>query len=181
MKHILALFLSTLSEPLFIFLLIAFVPQFGLSPSQLLTYRVVIFVFMFLVCVARFYLAKKLKTNWDISDRKKRVTSLGYLLGIVLLLFAVILQFHNSLLTHFYIFIMCWFFGFALISLKLKISGHVGVLVLLCNLVGFWPLYVTIPLVAWSRLELKRHTMFEIIGGLVYSQLLYETWIRFFR
>lgn len=72
------------------------------------------------------------------------------------------------------------------ITLKWKISGHctavTGLVVLTLALFGenLLPLTLLIPLVAWSRVRLKRHTLSQTIagafmGGVIVSSLLYFT------
>ena len=73
-----------------------------------------------------------------------------------------------------------------LITLRWKISGHCtavsGLVVLALALFGenLLPLTLLIPLVAWSRIRLKRHTLAQTIAGsfmgaLIVSTLLYFT------
>jgi len=73
-----------------------------------------------------------------------------------------------------------------IITLRWKISGHctavAGLVVLTLALFGenLLPLILLIPLVAWSRIRLKRHTLAQTIAGsfmgaLIVSTLLYFT------
>jgi len=68
-----------------------------------------------------------------------------------------------------------WFIGDIAITSKIKISGHIQILVLTIGYMIAWygaamiPLLVLIPFVGWSRLVLKRHTLVEVIGGVLYS------------
>jgi len=77
-------------------------------------------------------------------------------------------------------------FFMLLITLKWKISGHctavTGLVVLALALFGenLLPLTLLIPLVAWSRVRLKRHTLSQTVagafmGGVIVSTLLYFT------
>ncbi len=61
--------------------------------------------------------------------------------------------------------------GLFLVNLKWKISAHAAATAGFSSL-GFWlggvyalPLFVFIPIVAWSRVHLKRHTLSQTIAG----------------
>ncbi|KKT34555.1 MAG: hypothetical protein UW22_C0071G0001 [Candidatus Gottesmanbacteria bacterium GW2011_GWB1_44_11c] len=82
-------------------------------------------------------------------------------------------------MQQFFLFLLVSFFGFFLITLKFKISGHMWTATLLICMFVYWygwimvPLFLMIPLIAWSRLMLKRHTVGEVIGGVVYSIMVF--------
>lgn len=172
-----ASWISKLTEPmvLVVGLMTLGAWQQGLRGMPFL-YFVVYIVFFFLGSLAlRILAVKKLQTNWDISDREKRVKSLVPFLGICAVFFSCILFWNNAGLTHFGIGLVTWLLGFALITLRTKISGHMAVLTLLFGymIIWFgaywWLSLVLFPFVAWSRLILKRHTIIEVIGGVLYS------------
>lgn len=83
------------------------------------------------------------------------------------------------------LFYEIWLFGFLLISLLFKISGHAGSITLATGLLmswyGFawWPILLLIPLVGWSRVVTKNHTVAQVVIGIAYSFILliaYEIW-----
>lgn len=123
----------------------------------------------------RLYAMKKLDTNWDISDRAKRVKSLVPFLGICAVFFGCMLLWGNAALVRFGMTLVIWILGFVLITLRTKISGHLGVLTLTLGFLIIWfgaiwlPGLLLLPVVGWSRLVLRRHTMTEVIGGILYS------------
>jgi len=127
--------------------------------------------------IARIYAVKILRTNWDISDRAKRVQSLIPLIGICIGFLLGLLLWDNQGLIRFGSMLLLWLVGFSLITLKTKISGHMAVLTFSVGLLLYWyglvalPLMALLPMVGWSRLVLKRHTMIEVIGGTLYSTI----------
>ncbi len=118
------------------------------------------------------YWAKKLGTDKDISNRSDRYTPLivgiiSYFIGFLVSLFTGIDNFLTALL-------LCYSINTGvvlLITVKWKISVHttglsgpVGALILLLGPVGaaFGIIY---PVLIWSRVLLKKHTMAQAIAG----------------
>ena len=64
------------------------------------------------------------------------------------------------------------------ISYYWKISLHSAMVTFFVTMIliiygyVYWPIAVAIPLVAWSRLELKRHTIFQLIGGFLLALII---------
>jgi membrane-associated phospholipid phosphatase len=112
-----------------------------------------------------------------LSDRKKRVQSFIPFFGICAVFFSCMLVWQNSGLTGFGVGLLGWLLGFALITLRTKISGHMAILTLTLGYCilwfgAYWLIgLIFLPLVAWSRLVLKRHTLVEVIGGILYSSV----------
>jgi membrane-associated phospholipid phosphatase len=127
-----------------------------------------------------FYTIKKhWVKDWDISDRKQRVR-VFLVFSFILIFDLVVLRSQEIIFP--YIIILCfWFVGFFIITLFWKISGHTGVatlVILLVMVVGesslkdwvlIYVLCISIPLIAWSRVALKKHTILQVIGGTVYA------------
>lgn len=139
-------------------------------------YFVAYILFFFLASFGlRMFAMKKLNTNWDISDREKRIKSLVPFLGLCAVIFSCLLFWRNPGLTRFGIGLLVWLVGFSLITTRTKISGHMSILTLTLGYMimwygaYWWLSLVFLPFVAWSRLVLKRHTMIEVIGGVLYS------------
>ena len=118
-------------------------------------------------------------TNWDISNRKQRVRALSVCFLFLLIDWAVVSLFGTPFVKQIFILFSLVFFGFFCITLRYKISGHMLVttfILLLCirwygN--GMMLCLGIIPLLAWSRLVLKRHTLFEVIGGVLYACVMF--------
>jgi len=158
-----------------VILLIAGAWQAGLRDAAFISFICYVGLFFLASWGLRLYAMKKLDTNWDISDRAKRVKSLVPFLGICAVFFGCMLLWGNGTLTRFGIALVVWILGFVLITLRTKISGHLGVLTLTLGFLTLWfgalwlPSLILLPIVGWSRLVLKRHTMTEVIGGVLYS------------
>lgn len=118
------------------------------------------------------YWAKKLNTDKDISNRQDRFTPLvvgivSYFIGFLVSLALGLSDFLTALL-------LCYSINTGvvlLITAKWKISVHttglsgpVGALILLLGPIGalFGILY---PILIWSRVTLKKHTLAQVIAG----------------
>lgn len=180
-----ALFISTVFEPMTVLLVVSVFGGWyaGLRGVSLYWYYGYLFSFLAIVSFMRFVMAKKDHTNWDVSERKKRITPLLVLMGIFLGNLWIVSMFGASNLTAYNASWFIWIVGFFLITLKTKISGHLSVLTLALGFlirwygVSYWPILLLLPLVGWSRIVLKRHTLVEVFGGILYSAfLLFFLW-----
>ncbi len=154
--------------------------QSGLRGAFLIGYDAYLCGFVVIIGLVRAVMARRARTNWDISDHKKRLLPLLVLtviFGVNLVITNSI--FHNTGLLNMHRLWFIWIIGFYLITLKTKISGHISVLTLASGQIIWWfgpaltPVLVSIPLVAWSRVVLKRHTLVEVIGGFLYSLIFF--------
>lgn len=172
--------ISRIFEPMIVMSIIALLGGWraGLRGGAYVGYATILICLSLFIAFVRLRMVKKLKTNWDISERHKRIHLLFLLLGFVMVLFGSITFWHNSELTKLYGFFLLWLVGFLLITLKIKASGHVGVVTLLIGLCALWfgsrffSMVVFIPLVGWSRYRLRRHAIDEVVIGFVYSVIL---------
>ena len=160
--------------PLFVIicLTLSFGPN-GFDVSKFIVLEVVSLVFASLLPMAIIlYWAKKLGTDRDISNRGDRYTPLivgiiSYFIGFLICMFFNLDGFLTALL-------LCYSVNTGVvlvITTKWKISVHttglsgpVGALVLLLGPVGaaFGMIY---PIVIWSRVLLKKHTLAQAITG----------------
>lgn len=128
-----------------------------------------------MVAIARVKFMRSMKTNWDVSNRVKRVRLLILLLAFSVVLFWSIHVWQNSVLTQVYELFVLWLIGFFLITLRIKISGHMAVLVFAIGLlvswfeISLWSLLILVPMLGWSRVKLKRHSVLEVVLGTAYS------------
>jgi membrane-associated phospholipid phosphatase len=59
----------------------------------------------------------------------------------------------------------------AMITIKWKISGHSATVASITMVIVWmlgastWYIFLTVPLVAWARIRIKRHTLLQTIGG----------------
>lgn len=174
-----ASFISSLTEPMVLVSVVMLLGgwQVGLRGLAWVYYVMYLLIISAVLWVARIYAVKFLRTNWDISDRPKRVQSLIPLIAISIGFLLGLLLWNNQGLIRFGSMLLLWLVGFSLITFKTKISGHMAVLTLTSGLLLYWygvfamPLVVLLPFVGWSRLVLKRHTVVEVIGGVLYSAM----------
>jgi membrane-associated phospholipid phosphatase len=140
------------------------------------------YTMIFLIAISFFVIYgvhKKIFTDLDVSKRGQR--PLLFIVGICMTLFYLCgLTFLNA--PKILIFVTIGFIAgvllLSLINTRLKVSFHVTtVSALLFALAiiyqGFYYLVLLlIPLVAWARLKIKRHTLPETVVGAVFGVLL---------
>jgi len=176
-ESVVARMISKITEPQVVLLAIALIGAWhaslrGISYASHVLYIVGLGV---LVTVARVRFMRILRTNWDVSNRQKRVRGLMLLLCFSAVMYGTVLFWKNSALTRFYGLFFVWLTGFFLITLKMKISGHISVFVLSLGILAYWyeislwVLMVLVPLIGWSRVKLRRHTVMEVVLGALYS------------
>ena len=125
-----------------------------------------------------FVVAYKLKwiSDIDLSHRRERPA--------FLLVFIISLALASALL--YFLKVPKEFFAYAfsglvmvilasIITLSWKISFHTAVttsvvtaIVILGGL-RFWPFFLLIPVIGWARVALKKHTIYQVIGGTLLS------------
>lgn len=174
-----ALIISSLTEPMVVATVLASMAAWfaGVRGILYLYFLLYLGVMCGYVTYVRIRFMKELHTNWDASERPKRVRLLKVMLGVGVFFIISLYVFHNPRLLQLSRFIFEWFIGFFLLTLWKKISGHMALFVLTyaCFSMWFhapyWPAMFLVPLVGWSRIMLKRHTLFEVVGGCIYSVL----------
>lgn len=182
--NLLALFISRLFEPMVVVVFLALLAGWraNLAGADRRLYALYLSAQVVLIGLIWVAARRRLKTDWDISERKKRIRPLLILLLIVLGNWFVVRIWHNGELLNFFYLFALWLLGFFFITLRYKISGHVGVVTLAAGLVVTWfgrawlPVFLTVPLVAWARVRLGKHTVGEVIAGVVYSWGLVWLW-----
>ena len=171
--------ISKITEPMLIIALLIVLGAFhaGIGGTPFFLFLLYILAVSAGIWIARLRIMSSMHTNWDISERPKRVRMLLSLLATSVLVFLSFAVWRSPRLLWFCAELMVWLVGFFLITLKTKISGHIGILTLFIGYLTRWYglpfalLFATLPLVGWSRLVLKRHTRIEVIGGAGYSLL----------
>jgi len=114
-------------------------------------------------------------TNWDVSNRHQRIIVLAILSLLIAGTTIYIRSLHIIFLDRFLSWYLLWFVGVFLITFFYKISFHLSMFTVLVCLsyrwfgISSWVLVFCIPLVAWARIVLKRHTFMQVVWGVVYS------------
>ncbi len=148
----------------------------GLPDNRLLTFYVFFFVAILLPIVAfRLWLVKKRGIVWDIPKRRDRIVPFTALACYGVLGYAFVHLWQNIFLSHLFAVVLLWFVGLLLVTLRIKISGHVATSALAALLLVRWfgvlfaPTLLLVPLVAWARVTGKNHTFGEVIIGAIFS------------
>ncbi len=176
-ESVLARIVSEIFEPMMVFLAISLIGAWHvhLRGFAYATYALYMVAVGILIAVSRVRLMRVMHTNWDISNRVKRVRLLLLLLAFVFLLVWSTFLWHNPALSRMFELFLLWLIGFFFITLRIKISGHMGVAVLAIGLlvswyeVSLWVLAILVPILGWSRVKLKRHSVMEVVLGTAYS------------
>lgn len=176
----LALFISSICEPMLVVYIIALIggSYAALSGSVWTYYVLLLTCIVGLVIGVRLFFKNKDHTNWDISERKKRFVPLFLLVLIFGIASLYVRSLDNPVLTDMFTRFFYWHMGFFLLTFRVKLSGHMGIATLAVGQLLVWfgwsmaPFLLTLPLLAWSRIVLKRHTMIEVIVGILYSGII---------
>ncbi len=151
----------------------------GLTGSLWSIYIASLTFFVGLATLVRLYFTRKDKTNWDVSVKKKRFVPLFVLTLFFGIQYFVIRNFDSNILSSLFFLLFMWNIGFFLITLKIKLSGHLSILTLAVFQLVSWygpvatPLFILIPFLSWSRMQLKRHTFKEVLIGIGYSSIIF--------
>lgn len=176
-----ATLVSRLFEPMMVLTVLVAVGAIrsGLEGMALLQFLAFLFLGMTLpVSIFRYWIVKTGQVkDWDIHKRKDRIKPLGTLVLFTFFFVLVVSKFGNPFLVTLFVLLLIWIMGFFVLSLKIKASGHVGIMTLSVLLLMKWygvstlPLLVLPFLVAWARLIRKDHTLPEVLVGATWSIL----------
>ncbi|MEX2565352.1 MAG: phosphatase PAP2 family protein [Cyclobacteriaceae bacterium] len=188
MNRKLARFISRVGHP--VFLLAAFLSYTLFSIHQLekaiLTVFGVILIGILPLVVWNFVHTKRgVYSNFDVSIRRERYSMYGFIavLSLLVMVFLLLTDQPFNVLLGCLLIIELVMLAF-LINFRLKISLHVAMSIyvafglLSMNRPLAWLLLVAVPLIAWSRWQLGRHRVSELVGGVLLGlfcgmQLLY--------
>ncbi len=175
---LIARIISLLFNPVFIITFLPFFLDYKTSSNLSLSINWTIYTLVFLGAVGLFVtygVYKKIFTDFDVSKREQRpllflfftIAGILYTLGLLIFKGPWILLV-NAVGILFGVFLV------SLINLKIKASLHVATLSALASAIAvvyrgyYYFIFLIIPLVAWSRIKTKRHTLPEtIVGGFV--------------
>jgi membrane-associated phospholipid phosphatase len=177
----LATLISRLFDPFLMLLvtLILIAVKSGINGQSLFNFLMVVIIGIFLPPALLLALAVKKKwvSGWDLRIREERIKPFMIMSILLVLDYFLLKIFGNAEILRFFIIILICFSGFMLITLFWKISGHLATLTLCIGMVikflglSWWPLLVIIPVLAWSRVYRKNHTVLQVVGGTFYSLL----------
>ena len=170
-------------------LIILIILHTNLSTSQihiLLPFLLIFQVGIPLLLLLFSYKFKKI-SDLDLSKREERIIPI-IIIFVSLLISVLIIKLYGSLtLLRIYLFFILFLSINGLITLFWKISFHMAINVagsLFINFLYDWKfpiLYLSIPLIYWSRLKLKKHTRAQLIAALIVNSLMIFLFLKGFR
>jgi membrane-associated phospholipid phosphatase len=148
---------------------------------ELIPNYIFIIIFFIFASIIQSYLFLKFKliSDLDITDRRERpLFNLASLITSSIIIAIALTTKSNMFLSIAIInFVISLIMG--VVSIFWKVSGHMTYLLILATITTMlffsWPLFIfwaiIVPIVAWSRLELKKHTLMQVIGGTILGLL----------
>jgi len=174
-----ATIISQIFEPMYMLIVFAVIAVLhtGAHVTEALWFFGILGLGFFLpISVIRVWAVKtKRISNWDISNRKERVPALVvaglFLLGTYFSIRAV----GNTELSRIFLLFLIAFLGYLLVTLFWKMSGHLTYTMIPLALCihwygGYtWAFLAVAPILSWSRVVLRRHTVAQTIAGTLYG------------
>jgi len=158
-------------------LFLAIIFNSGLTEQEL---KIVFPIILLLqVVIPLFYLILAPKLNWvekwDMEDKEERRPIFLLIITLTLISSGVIFFYGNQVLLQLNIIILTLILILFIITYFWKISLHISMNtagVILLNYLyhwHWWWFFITIPLIFWARLRLKKHTSAQLFAGLIIS------------
>lgn len=177
--HFLAKLISTIFSPPFfvIFFLIAAFEK-GFFAHKLTVLLFIFFIFISLLLFYFFLLKTKRVSDSDITKREERYPIL-LAINISIIFLLVFLKFAQAVILFKYVLIVYIVLTISsLITLYYKISLHMTFALTFLVLINYtysfklFYLFLAIPAVFWSRLYLKKHTIFQLFSAIIIDSLI---------
>lgn len=177
MQNILAKIISYALAPLVIVIPATFMVTYFGTKNVFLSFEWMVVSLAFILILMAplvFFVKKGQFANLDVSVQQQRPLLFFIEFVFALVYFSVLYFFHApkelfiGIIT---IFALLAVFG--IVNKFIKASGHIGMLAAIITLFVFkgGPIFllgfVLVPIMAWSRLKLKRHSLNEVIAGLI--------------
>jgi len=158
-------------------LFLAIILNSGLNEQELKIVFPVVLLLQVIIPLLYLIFAPKLNwaEKWDMEKKEERRPIFILVAALMLISSVVIFFFGNQVLLQLNIIILTLVLVLFVITYFWKISLHMsmntaGVIVL--NYLyhwHWWWFFVTIPLIFWARLRLKKHTPAQLFAGLIIS------------
>ncbi|MEK7581401.1 MAG: hypothetical protein AAB512_03900 [Patescibacteria group bacterium] len=147
----------------------------GLSYSQIKTLSLVLLVLEVILPISLFFLVLKKKkiSDIDVTKRKERYGLFGFMTVILAVSCIVAYFLGNHLFFVLQLAALALGLTIFLITFRFKISGHMLMNVSSIYVINYlfgWKLlwlFLIIPLVAFARIYLKKHTLAQVLLGLI--------------
>ncbi|MCL5020040.1 MAG: hypothetical protein M1426_06215 [Patescibacteria group bacterium] len=174
---LLSIILGPLWLPALLFVLIF---KTGISLNNIKILLPSIFVLQILLpAIYIYYITKSKKVNaWDLPKRHERYSLITINMIFTMISLFLVHLYGNTLLWNLSILLLISLTIITVTTFFFKISFHMSINVVGSILINFlfdWKLpflYLSIPLIFWARLKLKRHNIYELLiaalfGGLI--------------
>lgn len=166
----------------------AFLFKTGLTYNQILILLPASFIFQIFIPLGYIFIALKLKKidTWDLKKRQERYFFFAVYLSSLAILLILTLIFGSKLLVELNLMALVLLLIITVITFFWKISMHTSLATtgaILLNFLFNWQLlflYLLIPVVAWSRYKLKRHTLAQLIAGILASMIVNLGFLKYF-
>lgn len=163
-----------ISRPLTISLILLAVLSILLEAKIGFKYEALLAISTFVIPISTIILFKVFKITSDFNVTKRSERPKLFLIMGLTFLFSLYIAYKSGnpiLITSYQVLNLTFFTGF-LITLFWKISYHmiwssiaIFVIIYVWQIPSLYLLLLLLPLIAWSRLQLKRHTIIQVIGG----------------
>jgi hypothetical protein len=171
---LLAQLISFLTNPIFVILPVPYllVFRFGYGHSLALKWTLFSLAFLLIAVIFVLYEVKnKVFSDMDVSKREQRPLLFSAMGFIALIYFFSLFILHAPPILFITVWgIMAGVFMASLINRRIKASMHIAALtVVLLSILKLYSLsyalFLLIPIVGWSRIKIKRHTLAEVFSG----------------
>lgn len=172
--RILARAISFITNPIFVLFPVPYllIYRFGFGHEYATKWTLFSLVFIFIAGLFVLYEVKhKVFSDMDVSKREQRPLLFAVIAGITFVYFFSLYFFRAPLILFFIIWgVMLGTLLATLINTRVKVSLHVGtitaVILTLIRLFDLsYLLLLIIPIVAWARIRIRRHTHNEVVAG----------------
>lgn len=177
----LARIISFITNPLLILFPIPFILVTRSGYAHIVAFKWTLFslIFFFSAGIFVIYEVKhKVFSDMDVSRRNQRPFLFSFIGVITLIYFIGLIILHAPPILFFAVWGVIISVLFAsMINKNIKMSIHVATITaVILTLVKLYDLpliiFIIIPIVAWARMEIKRHTYPEVITGLIFGVVL---------
>ncbi len=174
----LARIISFVSNPVFILFPVPYllVYRFGYGHAYAMKWSLFNLLYLGIAGIFVLYEVKmKVFSDMDVSKREQRPLLFGVLSIIAIIYFFSLFLLKAPPILFITIWgVMVGTLAATVINMRIKASLHVGtitaVLITIVKLYALpYYLFLLIPLVAWSRIRIKRHTEVEVIAGFLFG------------
>jgi membrane-associated phospholipid phosphatase len=182
MSATIARYISIILNPIFILLFLPLLLVYRATGSSTLAVEWTLYTafFLFIFGAGLWYgVQKKIFTDLDVSKREQRPLLFTWTVIFTILYLAGLFLFHAPQILFLVVFAVIFgIFIASLLNRYLKVSLHVAGITSLAVALAityrgwFYLLLLFVPLVAWARIRIKRHTPQETVAGAILGSLL---------